>query len=85
MYEDKSNTYFFSLIFVYCKYYISIELMLKEYRYLTLLVFLDKGFKFQPNVYNGCQDLLMMPMNLSDIGILNIKSSNYCCIISEIS
>ena len=27
----------------------------------------------------------MMYMNLSDIAILNIKGSNYCCIISGIS
>ena len=39
--------------------------------------FLDKGFKFQTNVCNGCHDLLMMSMNLSDIAILNIKGSNY--------
>ena len=39
--------------------------------------FLDKGFKFQRNVCNGCHDLLMMSMNLSDIDILNIKGSNY--------
>ena len=32
-----------------------------------------------------CYDLLMMSMNLIDIAILNIKGSNYCCIISEIS
>ena len=30
-------------------------------------------------------DLLMMSMNLSDIAILNIKSADYCCIISGIS
>ena len=47
--------------------------------------FVDKGFKFQPNVCNGCHDLLMMSMNLSDIAILNIKGSDYCCIISLIS
>ena len=33
------------------------------------LSFLSKGFKFQPNVYNKCHDLLMMFMNFSDIGI----------------
>ena len=27
----------------------------------------------------------MMSMNLSDIAILNIKGSEYCCIISRIS
>ena len=46
--------------------------------------FLNKGFKFQPNISNGCHDLLMMSMNLSDITILNIKVSDYRCIISEI-
>ena len=34
--------------------------------------FLDKGFKFQPNVYNGCCNVLMMSMNLSNIAILNM-------------
>ena len=29
--------------------------------------FLNKGFKFQTNICNGCYDLLMMSMNLSDI------------------
>ena len=47
--------------------------------------FLGKGFKFQPNVCNRCHDLLMISMNLSDIAILNIKGSNYRCIISGIS
>ena len=47
--------------------------------------FMNKGFKFQPIVCNKCLDLLMMSVNLSDIAILNIKGSNYCCIISGIS
>ena len=47
--------------------------------------FLNKGFKFQPNVCNRYHDLLMMSMNLCDIAILNIKSADYCCIISGIS
>ena len=54
-------------------------------QYLSPLVFLNKGFKFQPNVCNRCHDLLMMSMNLSDIAILNIKSSDYRCIITLIS
>ena len=40
---------------------------------------------FQPYVCNEFHDLLMMSMNLSDIVILNIKGSEYCCIISRIS
>ena len=47
--------------------------------------FLNKGFKFKSHVSNGCNDLLMMSMKLSDIAILNIKGSNYRCIISKIS
>ena len=46
---------------------------------------LNYSFKFQPNVCDRCHDLLMMPMNLSDIAILNIKGSDYRCIISLIS
>ena len=47
--------------------------------------FLYYSFKFQPNVCSRCYDLLMMSMNLSDIAILNIKGSDYRCIISLIS
>ena len=39
---------------------------------INILFFLDEGFKFQPNVYNKCHDLLMMSMNLSDFAILKI-------------
>ena len=47
--------------------------------------FLSYNFKFQPSVSNRCHDLLMMSVNLSNIAILNIKGSDYCCIISLIS
>ena len=47
--------------------------------------FLIKGFKFQPNICNGCHDLLMISMNLSNIAISNIKGSGYRCIINGIS
>ena len=47
--------------------------------------FLSISFKFQANVYNRCHVLLMMSINLSDIAILNIKGSDYRCIISLIS
>ena len=35
--------------------------------------------------YKYCHDLLIMSINLSDIAILNVKESDYCCIISLIS
>ena len=43
--------------------------------------FLYKGFKFQPDVCNGCHDVLMMSINLSDIAVLNIGGIYYRCII----
>ena len=46
---------------------------------------LNHSFKFQPNVCNMCHYLLIMSMNLSDIAILNIKGSDYWCIIDLIS
>ena len=42
--------------------------------------FLNKGFKFQTDVCNGCHDVLMMPIYI----ILNICSLD-CCIINGIS
>ena len=47
---------------------------------LSLLVFLDKGFKFQPDVYTGCHNVMMMSMNFTDIAILNIQGADYCYI-----
>ena len=57
----------------------------KEHDVCHYWYFLNYSFKFQINVCNRCLDLLMMSMNLSDIDILNIKSSDYRCIISLIS
>ena len=44
--------------------------------------FLNYSFELQQNVCNNCHGLLMMSVNLSDIVMLNIKGSGYCCIIS---
>ena len=52
---------------------------------IDIWYFLDKGFKFQPNISNGCHDLLMMSMNLNNIANLTIHGADYCCIISGIS
>ena len=51
-----------------------------RYRY-----FINFSFNFQPNVSNRCHGLLMMSVNLTNISILNIKGSDYRCIISLIS
>ena len=46
--------------------------------------FLDKGFKFQLDVCNGCHDVLMMFINLHDIAILSTCVVDYPCIINGI-
>ena len=48
------------------------------------IFFINKGFKFYPNVYNRCHDLLMMSMNLSKIAILIIKSADYCRLLARV-
>ena len=84
-------------MFVYYKCHISIELTFlkelilikqvhqKSVIFATIGFFFSFSFKFQPNVCNRCHDLLMISINLSDIAILNMKGSDYCCIVSLIS
>ena len=57
----------------------------KEYDICHYWYFLNYSFKFQANVCNRCHDLLMMSMINCDTAILNIKDSDYRCIISLIS
>ena len=47
--------------------------------------FLNFSFKFQPSVCNRRHNSLMISVNFSDIVILNIKGTDYLCIISLIS
>ena len=51
----------------------------------VFVVFLEKGFKFQPDVCNECHDVLMISVNISDIAVLNTHGVDYCCIIRRIS
>ena len=47
--------------------------------------FLNDGFKFQISVCNGCHDLTMSSVNISDIAIIVGKNVDYLCIIYNIS
>ena len=98
LYKEKSNTEYFLNEFLYIINVISIEVtLLKEFTLIEQvhqksvifptigIFFLNYCFKFQSNFCNRCHDLLMMSMNLGDITILNIKDSDYHCIISLIS
>ena len=47
--------------------------------------FLDKRFKFQPDVCNVRHDVLIMSINLNDFAILSICGVHYRCIVNGIS
>ena len=47
--------------------------------------FLNEAFTFQSYVCNRFHDSVMMSINFSNIAILNIKGSDYHCIINKIS
>ena len=46
---------------------------------------LNKGFKFQPNVWNGYHNLLMVSLNLSNIVVLKTENADYRYIIAGIA
>ena len=52
---------------------------------MSLFVFLDKGFKFQPALCSSCHGVVMISMNLNNIAILNIHGFDYHCIVNGIS
>ena len=47
--------------------------------------FFNHGFKFQDFVCNGCHDLTMLSLNISDIAIIAVKGVYYLCIMYGIS
>ena len=47
--------------------------------------FFNHGFKFQDYVCNGCHDLTMLSVNISDIAIITVKNADYRCITHNIS
>ena len=47
--------------------------------------FFNHGFKFQDSVWNGCHDLTMLCLNISDVTITTVKNVDYGCIIHNIS
>ena len=49
------------------------------------LWFSTPGFRFQDSVCNGCHDLTMLSVNISDIATITVKNVDYCCIIHNIS
>ena len=46
--------------------------------------FFNRGFGFQDSVCNGCHDLTMLTVDISDTAIITIKNVDYRCIIHNI-
>ena len=48
--------------------------------------FFNHGFRFQDSVCNGCHDLTVLHLNISNIAItdITVKKVNYCCVIHNI-
>ena len=46
--------------------------------------FFNHGLNFN-YVFNGCHDLTMLIVNISDTAISTVKNVDYCCIIHNIS
>ena len=41
----------------------------------------NHGFNFQDHVCNGCHDLTILTVNISNIAIITVKNVDYCSII----
>ena len=48
---------------------------------LSLLVFLDDSYKYEPEVCNGCHYLSLVAYELENISILNVKGVDYRCVL----
>ena len=47
--------------------------------------FFNHGFKFRDYVCNGCHDLSMLCLNISDTAIITVKNFDYLCIMYNIN
>ena len=47
--------------------------------------FFNYGFEFQDAVCNGCHDLTMFSVYISNIVVITVENVDYCCIIRNVS
>ena len=45
--------------------------------YLSLLIFSDKGFKYEPYLCSDCHDLMQTVINFNDVAVVSIKGTDY--------
>ena len=57
----------------------------KEYDICHYCYFLDRGFKYEPYLCNGCNDLMQKAMSFNDFAISSFKESDYRIHFSHIS
>ena len=48
--------------------------------WFAIIAFFNHGFEFQDSVCNGCHDLTMLSVNISNIAIITAKNADYRCI-----
>ena len=53
--------------------------------FVTICIFLDKGFKFQSSSCNSCHNVLIMSIDINDTVILNLLSVDFSCSFVGIS
>ena len=53
--------------------------------WFVVIGFLIMDSSFKISVCNGCNDLTMLYLSISDIAIITVKGVDYCCIIHGIS
>ena len=49
----------------------------KEFEICHYWYFLNKGFKYEPYLCNGCHDLVQKAMNSIDVAVVSIKGNGY--------
>ena len=47
--------------------------------------FCNPGFKFQDSVCNGCHDVAILCLNISNVAIITVANVGYRCMIYNIS
>ena len=53
--------------------------------YLSLLVFLDKNFKYDPYLCNGFSDMMMKAISFKNVAIIYSKRNAYRVIFSSMT
>ena len=56
----------------------------KNLLFAIIDLFFSHGFESQDSVCNGCHDLTMVSVKISNIAIITVNNVDYCCITHNI-